>query len=42
MEKEKCNLEWICETLLKTYNTSILDRSDQFFKEACDCSEFFS
>ena len=35
MEIEKCNLEWICKTLLETYNTSILDRSDNFFKEAC-------
>ena len=35
MENEECNLEWICDTLLKTYNTSILDRSEQFFKEAC-------
>jgi hypothetical protein len=34
-ETENCNLEWICDTLLKTYNTSILDRANQFFKEAC-------
>ena len=35
METEQCNLQWICETLLETYNTSILDRSEKFFKEAC-------
>jgi hypothetical protein len=35
METENCNLQWICETLLETYNTSILDRSEKFFKNAC-------
>jgi hypothetical protein len=35
METENCNLQWICETLLETYNTSILDRAEQIFKEAC-------
>ena len=34
-DKPKCNLEWICDTLLETYNTSILDRTDEIFKEAC-------
>jgi len=34
-DKPKCNLKWICNTLLKTYNTSILDISDEMFKEAC-------
>ena len=35
METDNCNLQLICETLLETYNTSILDRSEKFFKKAC-------
>ena len=35
METGQCNLQSICETLVETYNTSILDRSEKFFKEAC-------
>jgi hypothetical protein len=30
-----CDLDWICNTLLETYNTSILDISEPIFKEAC-------
>ena len=30
-----CDLDWICNTLLETYNTSVLDISEPIFKEAC-------
>ena len=31
----KCELGWICDTLIQTYNTSVLDLSDPTFKDAC-------
>jgi len=31
----KCDLHNICNTLIQTYNTSVLDSSNEFFKEAC-------
>ena len=35
MDKSKCEFEWLCDTLIQTYNTSILDVSDATFKDAC-------
>ena len=31
----KCELGWLCDTLIQTYNTSVLDLSDPTFKDAC-------
>ena len=31
----KCKLGWLCDTLIQTYNTSVLDLSDPTFKDAC-------
>jgi hypothetical protein len=31
----KCDLHNICNTLVQTYNTSVLDSSNEIFKEAC-------
>jgi hypothetical protein len=31
----KCDLHNICNTLIQTYNTSVLDSSNELFKEAC-------
>ena len=31
----KCDLHQICNTLIQTYNTSVLDTSDEHFREAC-------
>jgi hypothetical protein len=33
--KSKCEFEWLCDTLIQTYNTSVLDVSDTNFKDAC-------
>jgi hypothetical protein len=30
-----CDLHQICNTLIQTYNTSVLDSSDEHFREAC-------
>ena len=30
-----CNIENLCNTLVQTYNASILDRADEEFKDAC-------
>jgi hypothetical protein len=35
MDKSKCQFEWLCDTLIQTYNTSILDVSDTTFKDTC-------
>ena len=31
----KCDLHQICNTLIQTYNTSVLDKSDEHFRDAC-------
>ena len=31
----KSKLHWLCDTLIQTYNTSVLDLSDPTFKDAC-------
>ena len=31
----KCDLHQICNTLIQTYNTSVLDSSDEHFRDAC-------
>ena len=33
--EHKCDLHDICNTLIQTYNTSVLDSSDEHFREAC-------
>jgi len=33
--KSKCEFEWLCDTLIQTYNTSVLDVADPTFKDAC-------
>ena len=33
--ESKCKLGWLCDTLIQTYNTSVLDLSDPTFKNAC-------
>ena len=35
MDDGKCKLHWLCDTLIQTYNTSVLDVSDPTFKDAC-------
>jgi len=35
MDKSKCEFEWLCDTLIQTYNTSVLDVADPTFKDAC-------
>jgi hypothetical protein len=34
-DESKCDLGWLCDTLIQTYNTSVLDLSDSTFKDAC-------
>ena len=33
--QSKCDFGWLCDTLIQTYNTSVLDVSDPTFKDAC-------
>jgi len=33
--QSKCDFRWLCDTLIQTYNTSVLDVSDPTFKDAC-------
>jgi len=32
--QSKCDFRWLCDTLIQTYNTSVLDVSDTTFKDA--------
>jgi len=34
-DESNCKFGWLCDTLIKTYNTSVLDISDPTFKNAC-------
>jgi len=33
--QSNCDFRWLCDTLIQTYNTSVLDVSDTTFKDAC-------
>ena len=35
LDDGKCKFGWLCDTLIQTYNTSVLDVSDPTFKDAC-------
>ena len=35
LDESKCEFGWLCDTLIQTYNTSVLDVSDPTFKDAC-------
>ena len=35
LDESNCEFKWLCDTLIQTYNTSVLDVSDPTFKDAC-------
>ena len=35
LDESNCEFGWLCDTLIQTYNTSVLDVSDPTFKDAC-------